>query len=35
MVGFGTRYAGDVLPGHSIMGLANLQGPSLVATIVL
>lgn len=33
MVGFGTRYAGGCTSGHSIMGIANLQWPSLVATI--
>lgn len=33
MVGFGTRYAGGCTSGHAIMGLANLQLPSLVATI--
>lgn len=33
LVGFGTRYAGGCTSGHSIMGLANLQLPSLVATI--
>ncbi|HEY9362867.1 MAG TPA: YeeE/YedE thiosulfate transporter family protein [Chitinophagaceae bacterium] len=33
MVGFGTRYAGGCTSGHSIMGLSNLQFPSLVATI--
>lgn len=32
-VGFGTRYAGGCTSGHSIMGLSNLQGPSLIATI--
>ncbi|MGH2563101.1 MAG: YeeE/YedE family protein, partial [Ginsengibacter sp.] len=32
-VGFGTRYAGGCTSGHSIMGLSNLQFPSLVATI--
>lgn len=32
MVGFGTRYAGGCTSGHSIMGLATLQWPSLVAT---
>ncbi len=32
MVGFGTRYAGGCTSGHSIMGLSNLQLPSLVAT---
>jgi uncharacterized membrane protein YedE/YeeE len=33
LVGFGTRYAGGCTSGHSIMGLANLQMPSLIATI--
>lgn len=33
MIGFGTRYAGGCTSGHSIMGLANLQVPSLIATI--
>ena len=33
LVGFGTRYAGGCTSGHSIMGLANLQWPSLVATV--
>ena len=33
LVGFGTRYAGGCTSGHSIMGIANLQWPSLVATI--
>ncbi len=32
-VGFGTRYAGGCTSGHSIMGIANLQWPSLIATI--
>jgi uncharacterized membrane protein YedE/YeeE len=32
-VGFGTRYAGGCTGGHSIMGLAALQWPSLIATI--
>lgn len=32
-VGFGTRYADGCTSGHSIMGLSNLQWPSLVATI--
>ena len=32
-VGFGTRYAGGCTSGHSIMGMSNLQFPSLVATI--
>ncbi len=33
MVGFGTRYASGCTSGHAIMGLSNLQWPSLVATI--
>jgi uncharacterized membrane protein YedE/YeeE len=33
LVGFGTRYAGGCTSGHAIMGLSNLQFPSLVATI--
>lgn len=33
LVGFGARYAGGCTSGHSIMGLSNLQWPSLVATI--
>ncbi len=33
LVGFGTRYAGGCTSGHSIMGIANLQWPSLLATI--
>ncbi len=33
LVGFGTRYAGGCTSGHAIMGLSNLQWPSLVATI--
>ena len=32
LVGFGTRYAGGCTSGHAIMGLANLQIPSLIAT---
>lgn len=32
LVGFGTRYAGGCTSGHAIMGLSNLQIPSLVAT---
>ncbi len=31
-VGFGTRYAGGCTSGHAIMGLSNLQLPSLIAT---
>lgn len=33
LVGFGTRYAGGCTSGHSITGIANLNWPSLVATI--
>jgi hypothetical protein len=33
LIGFGTRYAGGCTSGHTIMGLSNLQWPSLVATI--
>jgi uncharacterized membrane protein YedE/YeeE len=32
LVGFGTRYANGCTSGHSIMGMATLQWPSLVAT---
>lgn len=32
LVGFGARYAGGCTSGHAIMGLSNLQWPSLVAT---
>ena len=32
LVGFGTRYANGCTSGHAIMGLSNLQWPSLVAT---
>ncbi len=33
LVGFGTRYAGGCTSGHAIMGISNLQWPSVVATI--
>lgn len=33
LVGFGARYAGGCTSGHAIMGLSNLQMPSLIATI--
>jgi uncharacterized membrane protein YedE/YeeE len=33
LVGFGTRYAGGCTSGHTIMGLSNLQLPSLIATV--
>jgi hypothetical protein len=32
LIGFGARYAGGCTSGHVIMGLSNLQWPSLVAT---
>ena len=32
LVGFGTRYAGGCTSGHSIMGMSNLQWPSMIAT---
>ena len=31
LVGFGTRWAGGCTSGHAIMGLSNLQVPSLIA----
>lgn len=33
LVGFGARYAGGCTSGHAILGLSNLQLPSLIATI--
>lgn len=33
LVGFGTRFAGGCTSGHTIMGLSNLQVPSLLATV--
>ena len=33
LVGFGTAYAGGCTSGHAIMGLADLQLPSLVAVV--
>lgn len=33
LVGFGTRYANGCTSGHTIMGISNLNWPSLVATI--
>ncbi len=33
LVGFGARYAGGCTSGHAIMGLSDLQVPSLIATI--
>lgn len=32
LIGFGARYADGCTSGHSIMGIANLRWPSLVAT---
>jgi hypothetical protein len=34
LVGFGSRYAGGCTSGHAIMGLSDLQWPSLVATVM-
>lgn len=33
LIGFGARYAGGCTSGHAIVGLSNLQLPSLVAVI--
>lgn len=33
LVGFGARYAGGCTSGHSITGIANLNWPSLLATV--
>lgn len=33
LVGFGTRYADGCTSGHSIMGISNLEWPSVVATM--
>ncbi|MFN5335515.1 MAG: YeeE/YedE family protein, partial [Bacteroidota bacterium] len=33
LVGFGTRYADGCTSGHAIMGISNLEWPSIVATI--
>jgi uncharacterized membrane protein YedE/YeeE len=33
LIGFGTAYAGGCTSGHAIMGLSDLQLPSLVAVI--
>lgn len=32
LVGFGARYAGGCTSGHAIMGISNLQVPSVIAT---
>lgn len=34
LVGFGARYAGGCTSGHAIMGLSDLQWPSLIATVM-
>ncbi len=33
LIGFGARYAGGCTSGHAIMGLSNLQAPSLIAVV--
>jgi len=33
LIGFGTRYADGCTSGHTIMGIANWNWPSLVATV--
>jgi len=33
LVGFGTRYAGGCTSGHAIVGLSNLEIPSLISVI--
>ncbi|WP_162343630.1 YeeE/YedE family protein [Cyclobacterium salsum] len=33
LIGFGTRYAGGCTSGHAIMGISNLQWPSMLATV--
>ncbi len=33
LVGFGTRYAGGCTSGHAIVGLSNLEMPSLISVI--
>jgi uncharacterized membrane protein YedE/YeeE len=33
LIGFGTRYADGCTSGHTIMGIANLNWPSLVASL--
>ncbi|GAA5220357.1 YeeE/YedE family protein [Membranihabitans marinus] len=33
LIGFGTRYANGCTSGHAIMGLSNLQWPSLIAVV--
>ena len=33
LVGFGSRYAGGCTSGHAIVGLSNLELPSLISVI--
>jgi uncharacterized membrane protein YedE/YeeE len=33
LVGFGTRYADGCTSGHAIMGISNLEWPSIIATM--
>ncbi|MCA9188538.1 MAG: YeeE/YedE thiosulfate transporter family protein [Pirellulaceae bacterium] len=33
LIGFGTRYAGGCTSGHSLTGIANINWPSLLATV--
>jgi uncharacterized protein len=33
LVGFGARYAGGCTSGHAIMGISDLQVPSMIATV--
>ena len=33
LIGFGSRYAGGCTSGHAMTGLANLNLPSLIATV--
>ncbi len=34
LIGFGTRMSGGCTSGHAIMGISNMQAPSLYATVV-
>lgn len=33
LIGFGTRLAGGCTSGHTIFGVSNLEGPSLISTV--
>jgi len=33
LIGFGTRYADGCTSGHTVMGIANLNWPSMVASV--